>query len=580
MASTVSHKDKRATTTKFVMIFQDSGINDLHAAVKDAENVREFLICRLGVSQNRIAYLRDEEATREAIIKVMEDLANDSAISKDDPILIYYAGHGAEADPPDRHWPTSSENGKVQMLLPHDFVKNPEGSEDIRGQGILDIKISSILSKIARNKSNNISGGLDTHVLLAACERGRQAFENEVHGLFTEELLLLLTKEDINRLSYKDIIMRIRHLPSQAPQCEGVYSDRIIFTVEDRPRPAVYDIKPIPGMTNQFTFDSAGQAHGVTIGDKFAVHSDKHLNSLIGYVVVSKSTSFSSECSAEVPLPIFHVAYAVQVSTLRLSIDRKDPSYARLVQSIGPLLANTSMHSVQLVDAGKGQDLSMSTYNGRVRFGIENKICRQYGLTRMPYDVAVDDTDKVLSILRCASDFYSRLDLSHPNKGNSLKGKVHVGCHKIRISDTTDDLERGHAYVPESANLNKEGFIDIGDDLGEDVPYGYKISNSLNLPLYVALPSQEPYYNPPTANNGEVDVPLPPRRSLTIGFGDGGWPARTYLLRKNQTIDVGFLKLYVSTKYIDYSSICQKSPFEKGHARATGIFKMRPKEVW
>ncbi|KAG6899196.1 hypothetical protein C0993_012399 [Termitomyces sp. T159_Od127] len=555
----------------------------------------------------------------------MEDLADNSAISKDDPILIYYAGHGAETDPPDHRWATSSENRKVQMLLPHDFVKNPERSEGIRGQGILDMTISKILSTIAENKSNNItvifdcchsgsgtratdgltvrgvdlptnyvvpanllehpqSTGLRSHVLLAACERGRQAFENQVHGLFTEELLSLLKKEDINRLSYKDIIMRIRHLPSQAPQCEGVYSDRIIFTAENKPRPAVFDIKPIPGMSNQFTFDSAGQAHGVTIGDKFAVHSNKHLNSLIGYVVVSKTTSFSSECFAEVPLPIFGVAYAVQVSTLRLFIDRKDPSYARLVQSIGPLLANTSRHSVQLVDAGKGQDLSMSMYNGRVQFGIGNEICRQYGLTDMPYDVAVDDTDKVLSILRCASDFYSRLDLNHPNKGNSLKGKVHVGCHKL-IARTTEDL--GTFLDREEANLNKEGLIDIGDDLGDDTPYGFTISNSLNLPLYVALfyfdmsdLSIVQYYHPPTANNEKVDVPLPPRCSLPIGYGDGGWDAQKYTLRENQTIDVGFLKLYVSTKYIDYSSICQSSPFHNGHARATGIFEMRPKEVW
>jgi len=72
-----------------------------------------------------------------------------------------------------------------------------------------------------------------------------------------------------------------------------------------------------------------------------------------------------------------------------------------------------------------------------------------------------------------------------------------------------------------------------------------------------------PYYLPGMAAKGQVDFSVPTKRSLTIGFGDGGMPPCTYFLRKNQSVDVGFLKLYLSTEFIDYSSIAQVSPFKE-----------------
>ena len=37
----------------------------------------------------------------------------------------------------------------------------------------------------------------------------------------------------------------------------------------------------------------------------------------------------------------------------------------------------------------------------------------------------------------------------------------------------------------------------------------------------------------------------------------------TFFLRKNQSVDIGFLKLYLSTEFVDYSSIAQVSPFQE-----------------
>jgi hypothetical protein len=98
--------------------------------------------------------LRNEEATRDAIVGAIRKLATNPAIKENDPILIFYAGHGAEVKAP-LGWPPNNATGLVQMLVPHDFVWS--GSDScIRGQGILDITLSQLLADLAKAKSDNI----------------------------------------------------------------------------------------------------------------------------------------------------------------------------------------------------------------------------------------------------------------------------------------------------------------------------------------------------------------------------------------------------------------------------------------
>jgi len=66
-----------------------------------------------------------------------------------------------------------------------------------------------------------------------------------------------------------------------------------------------------------------------------------------------------------------------------------------------------------------------------------------------------------------------------------------------------------------------------------------------------------------------VDPPLPPNGgSLTVGYGSGGGTPKKYNLREGQDIDIGFMKLFLSDRYVDLSKIPQESPFsKKGHKR-------------
>ncbi len=68
------------------------------------------------------------------------------------------------------------------------------------------------------------------------------------------------------------------------------------------------------------------------------------------------------------------------------------------------------------------------------------------------------------------------------------------------------------------------------------------------------------YYQPGHAKK-DADVSLPPHKSLNIGYGASGTVPHIYALRKGQDVDVGFLKLFFSTEYLDLSGVVQGSPF-------------------
>jgi hypothetical protein len=72
----------------------------------------------------------------------------------------------------------------------------------------------------------------------------------------------------------------------------------------------------------------------------------------------------------------------------------------------------------------------------------------------------------------------------------------------------------------------------------------------------------EPYFLPTYGKHGIIEIPLPAHDCLTIGYGSSGTPGYSYLVREGQDVDVGALKVFLSTDYVDYGRIAQRSPFE------------------
>lgn len=126
---------------------------NLRGAVADAENFCKYLTSDLFVPSERIKLLCDEEATRAEIIKAFQDLGERQDIRKGDSIVIFYAGHGAQALPPQRLSDTPGCPTYVELLVPHDFGKDPK---NYQSKGIPDYTLAALLNGIAEKKGDNI----------------------------------------------------------------------------------------------------------------------------------------------------------------------------------------------------------------------------------------------------------------------------------------------------------------------------------------------------------------------------------------------------------------------------------------
>jgi Caspase domain len=122
----------------------------LQGAVSDADRVVDFLVDK-GAAPERNRNLRNEQATRSAILHELMDLITSPSLEQNDPIVIYFAGRGTRAalGPP-----TREEDSWTPCLAPYDL-----GAPDGKGEeifGIPDETLGSIMHRIASAKGNNI----------------------------------------------------------------------------------------------------------------------------------------------------------------------------------------------------------------------------------------------------------------------------------------------------------------------------------------------------------------------------------------------------------------------------------------
>ena len=133
----------------------------------------DYLTNTLGVSPSCITNLRNEQASRRGIKKSIAALTLDDRIQPGNPILIFFAGHGAQAKAP--HWAAGSlapDRARIEMILPVDF--KPETNEVEDWQGISDITLAALLSDLAKTKGDNIVRMIVFFVRLAGINSSRR----------------------------------------------------------------------------------------------------------------------------------------------------------------------------------------------------------------------------------------------------------------------------------------------------------------------------------------------------------------------------------------------------------------------
>ena len=92
-------------------------VGPLAGCVNDCDAVKAWL--ERSFDDVHLVILTNDQATRAKILTALGNLAKDQDIQENDPILIFYSGHGAEVKPLEE-WKLPSKR-KIQMLIPYDF---------------------------------------------------------------------------------------------------------------------------------------------------------------------------------------------------------------------------------------------------------------------------------------------------------------------------------------------------------------------------------------------------------------------------------------------------------------------------
>lgn len=74
------------------------------------------------------------------------------------------------------------------------------------------------------------------------------------------------------------------------------------------------------------------------------------------------------------------------------------------------------------------------------------------------------------------------------------------------------------------------------------------------------------------------EPPLKSQGELAVGYGSWGVSPFTYLVPLGRDLDVGFLKIYLTTEAVDLSDIQQSSPFHETR-RSAPVWHPRPQNL-
>ena len=233
-----------------------------------------------------------------------------------------------------------------------------------------------------------------------------------------------------------------------------------------------------------------GTARGISLGAEFEVYQDQDSGHLLGIVVASELSPFSTTLYAKEPkFALEGDGVALQTSVgaeehvLRIHV--ADEGLKALVKQIKRTDLNHRI--IQLVERDQAE-FGMALEDGKVVFDIFDSLVTKYGLTRMPF--SLEPTFEVIApVLRAADHFYWHLRRTPRLENDTERGIanfVEIEMAELKHDGITydDDLEPVLSPTIAGWNQGKDFDLQIKD---RGTIYGWKIINKSNVALYPAL---------------------------------------------------------------------------------------------
>ncbi|CAE6409862.1 unnamed protein product [Rhizoctonia solani] len=652
---------------------------DLLGAVSDAQSMLRYFI-DLGVPEDRFLCLYNEHATRDAILGAfMNRLINNADIMPYDPIVIYFAGYGDHMPAPEG-WRTS--DGMVEMILPHDastIDKNGGynyGIPDLtiafllyklskeKGNNITVILDSSRTGSISRRNEfqsrsshdpnappipetldmqlrkslsvdlpmevehhltskqpskSTMAPNLETHILLAACDRQGTAQEitdshrgsgeignPERRGVFTTALLKELQQCDLATTSYASLIrnlwaaypkaMHKLNVENQTFQCEGRNQDRILFSVQNsisKRRIAIIQT------SDKVYRVGVGSVQGVVPGTEFGLFYPTNFGESYGRIdptsppritlvatdvgpTASQLRNLASNSPPNIPADAYAtiIKYNDHSDGVRVWVDekiRQDEFWQTVLGSLDPL-------PIFWVSSRENHDVELLFSDGDVELRGAHLTPGKFGNAHILKHAL---SAKSLVVILTAV-IYFHFHLKNQNKKAPVREKLGIALRELIEQDSG-----GSSWSPTYKVIGEDLF---GDSVSTGTVatlhadpnkvFGLELTNnsSENLFPYVLYYDFEDYsvgclYQPPGRS---MRAPLAAGKSLTIGYGSAGSaPFQVDYTNPKSDKEYGAFVLLVFSEWVDIKYLEQESPLENTSLKGQGDRRMEDKPtVW
>ncbi|RXW17707.1 hypothetical protein EST38_g8147 [Candolleomyces aberdarensis] len=507
--------------------YQHSDMRRLKGATRDADAVNNYLQTDLRVPGEQIINLRNGSATRGEIIAAFNGLRNNPRIKPNDPILIYFAGHGGESG--------NSSAPKTQSLIPVDF--SPK-----KVYPIPDRTVAALINGIAQKHGNNITVILDcchsgsgthggsndestvrgcqldddaipdhldrdiledspadtrglsiakgfavkdmhSHILLAACSANELAREDAVkrgqdsdaRGRFTFALLDLLRSVSPNQITYGDVLTRIPSINGQNPQCEGYHKNRILF--DKRVRATKFFAFEVNLVDKGYILE-AGRAHGITDNSEFTLFRNRDVvfkpgEAPLAVMKVKKIGAFTTVLRSVEGRPTVLENGAIAVQTKAGDLDDLliyGPIDKRVIKATEREMSGTgsdlyTFKQVDTVDKAMLEILAVG--EDKYVFKVRDNKGAEREFTRIPHvvEAKVDDdvVDALRHVLRAAAHYHLHLNFKHPN--NNIQDKIGIEFFMLKTEEEGDPNDDGQDEAYEEENAAGREWTPIGDNM-------------------------------------------------------------------------------------------------------------------
>ena len=386
-----------------------------------------------------------------------------------------------------------SASGTRSFSDSNDFVRSAPPPSDFELQESLDQEIRSLFPS---------NGGLRSHVLLSACGSSGQAWESNGRGVFTVALLELLKDSRIDKLRYCDIIMRMYIDPkyvynlsvevchtdmvspyfSQSPRCEGLNLERYIFTTTSPSRG--YFILAYTRASNNGPFAyflNGGAAHGLSVGDEFAVYPDMDCQQPSETLITEQVGSFYSIMRPDyTSFPVSGNAIATQVKERHQPLRIYSRAGDKIFEFLSPLLDSAQDFSGFVIVPTPEEcniDISIQDDQAIVRL-------RNMGNTQ---GFRVEPTASELArILKASWQFFSELDRTADFPEITQCVQVHI--YELKMSPFRfPGSPMAELHASEIVPYTSDSFT-----LRQGSYYGIKLTNNSRYNLYPTVQYFDP----------------------------------------------------------------------------------------